>query len=120
MKIGNKIRKLRELRNFTQEYMAAQLNLSQTAYCKIEKDETKVSIVRLEQIAKILSISVKEILSFDEQSFFGNMSPHPNTGHGIPHSVIPEEKKLYESRIHQLKEENKHLRDLILYLQKGS
>ncbi len=35
MLVGQKIRKLRELRNYTQEYMATQLDLSQKSYCNI-------------------------------------------------------------------------------------
>ncbi len=48
MQISNNIKKVRELKDFTQEYVAKQLNISQVAYSKLERGETEVSISRLE------------------------------------------------------------------------
>ena len=48
------IRRARETRNYTQEYLAAQLNISQNAYSKIELGYTKITIDRLFHIAVIL------------------------------------------------------------------
>lgn len=50
--IGYKIRKLREIRNYTQEYMADSLNISQNAYSRIEREETEPPLSRIEAIAK--------------------------------------------------------------------
>ncbi|MDR0802540.1 MAG: helix-turn-helix domain-containing protein, partial [Fluviicola sp.] len=36
MHVGQKIKKLRELKNFTQEYMANRLEMTQPSYSKIE------------------------------------------------------------------------------------
>lgn len=72
MNIGNRLRKLRELRNYTQSYMSIQLEISLSAYSKIERDETEISLKRLQQIAEILNISVNGILHFDEQVLFEN------------------------------------------------
>jgi DNA-binding XRE family transcriptional regulator len=47
MKIGNRIKKIREFKNYTQEYMAGQLGISQRAYSKIENDEVSISIEKL-------------------------------------------------------------------------
>ena len=41
--IGYKIKNIRELKNFTQEYMAEKLDISQAAYSKMEKGDTKIS-----------------------------------------------------------------------------
>ncbi|TAE49422.1 MAG: XRE family transcriptional regulator, partial [Cytophagales bacterium] len=54
MEIGKKIKKLRELRNITQEYMAEKLDTSQQNYSRWEKGEIEITVSRLEQIAKIL------------------------------------------------------------------
>ena len=64
--IGNRLKKLRELRNYTQSYMSIQLEISLSAYSKIERDESPVSVQRLQQIAEILNVSVTGILHFDE------------------------------------------------------
>lgn len=41
-----KIRQIRELKNFTQDYMAAQLEMSTRAYSKIESGETQLTVNR--------------------------------------------------------------------------
>lgn len=72
MKVGNKIRKIRELRNLTQEYIAYQLDISQAAYHKIESDKTNITLNRLEEIAVILEVSVIEIITFEEYEILNN------------------------------------------------
>ncbi len=39
MNVGSKIKQLRELRNYTQSYVATQLNISVSGYGKIERNE---------------------------------------------------------------------------------
>lgn len=70
MSIGNNIKKLRELKNFTQNYMADMLNMSQSGYGKIERDETDISLSKLKKIANILEIDYNKILSFDDKNVF--------------------------------------------------
>lgn len=59
---GSLIRKYRIQNEFTQDYMASQLNICQEAYSKIELDKTDLTLKRLYQIASILGISVSELL----------------------------------------------------------
>lgn len=84
MGVGLKIKKLRELRNFSQEFMANSLGLSQTGYGKIERDLTDLSINRLQQIAKVLDVDYKQILEFDEKNIF--KLAHNNTANAIEHN----------------------------------
>jgi transcriptional regulator with XRE-family HTH domain len=72
--IKNKIKSIRELKNYTQEYMAEQLGVTQAGYSKIEKGKTILSYVKLVEIARILEVSVEDILSFDGQRYFGNFN----------------------------------------------
>ena len=67
MKIQEKIRFIREARDWSQEEMAAKLNMSTNGYAKIERGETKASIPKLEQIAEIFDIELMELLSFGEK-----------------------------------------------------
>jgi len=57
MEIGHKIRKIRELRNYKQEYMAEKLGISQVSYSRIESGQTKLDLRRLQNIAKILAVN---------------------------------------------------------------
>ena len=70
MAVGNKIKRYRELRNFTQAYMAEELNISQNAYSKIETGNVKLTVERLQKIAELLDVPAEDIISFkDEQHF---------------------------------------------------
>ncbi|HWZ36644.1 MAG TPA: helix-turn-helix transcriptional regulator [Mucilaginibacter sp.] len=59
------IRSKREEKNYTQEYLAYKLDISQNAYSKIELGYTKITVERLFQIAEILEINAAEILDAD-------------------------------------------------------
>ncbi|MGN6638721.1 MAG: helix-turn-helix domain-containing protein [Mucilaginibacter sp.] len=52
--LASNIRKAREYRNYTQEYLAYKLRISQNAYSKIELGHTKLTVDRLFQIAEVL------------------------------------------------------------------
>jgi transcriptional regulator with XRE-family HTH domain len=55
-KIGAKIRKIRELKGFSQEYMASSLGITQNSYSKLENQKTRLSLKRLNNISKILEL----------------------------------------------------------------
>ncbi|HVW14324.1 MAG TPA: helix-turn-helix transcriptional regulator [Mucilaginibacter sp.] len=65
-KIAANIRKIREYRNYTQEYLAARLRISQNAYSKIELGQTKITVGRLFQIADILDATPEDIIANDD------------------------------------------------------
>jgi transcriptional regulator with XRE-family HTH domain len=62
MHIGYKIKKLREIQNLTQEYIAGQLGISQRAYSKVETGVTRLTVERLTAIARILCLSESDLL----------------------------------------------------------
>ncbi|QNR25934.1 helix-turn-helix domain-containing protein [Croceimicrobium hydrocarbonivorans] len=64
--LSQKIRKAREMRNYTQSYMAQELEISTRAYSKLESGETRLSVKRLYQIAELLETSVYEFLLLDK------------------------------------------------------
>lgn len=68
--IGQKIRKVRELKNFKQEYVAGLLGISAVAYGKIERGDTDVKMSRLVQLAEIFEVSLDQLLLFDEKRVF--------------------------------------------------
>lgn len=64
--VASNIRKVREFRNYTQDYLAAKLEISQNAYSKIELGYSKITLDRLFHIALILEVKVMELLYFDK------------------------------------------------------
>ena len=80
MKIGEKIRMIREIKGISQEAIATHLNISPQAYGKIEREETKLDFDRIGEIAKYLQLKVEDILNFDEKNIFDNTFNQNSTG----------------------------------------
>lgn len=66
MKIQDKIRSLRMERGWSQETMAAKLEMAVTTYSNIERGITDIQASRLEQIANVFGISLVDLISFGE------------------------------------------------------
>lgn len=78
--ITTRIKKLRGLKDITQDVMAERLNLSSKAYQKIENGVTKLDIDRLNDIAKIPEVSVVDLLSADEGVYVHQVSNNNQVG----------------------------------------
>jgi transcriptional regulator with XRE-family HTH domain len=65
------IKKIRELKNLTREYVADELSMSTSGYGKIERGEVDLTLSKLGKIAKVLEVSVDFIFKFDVSNFFG-------------------------------------------------
>ncbi|MFQ1050345.1 helix-turn-helix domain-containing protein [Avibacterium paragallinarum] len=68
MNVNEKIRKLREAKEWSQEQMAEKMSMSLNGYAKIERGETKLHLDKLEQIAQILDIDVVNLISPDDRN----------------------------------------------------
>jgi transcriptional regulator with XRE-family HTH domain len=114
LNIGHKIKKLRELKNLTQEHMANSIGISQGAYSRMELGETEITYSKLEKISEELGLKPEEIIAFNESVVFNVMNNQTGTGLVINNSQLSEgEKNLYEQQILLLKEENTHLKKVI-------
>ena len=65
MSVNEKIRKIREEKDWSQEQMAEKLNMSLNGYAKIERGESKIYLDKLEQIAQVFDIDVVELMQSD-------------------------------------------------------
>lgn len=102
-----KIKKVRELRGYSQQYMGDELILSTRAYSKIETGETQLTIKRVNQISEILEIDALELLGFDHLQIFNN-AESANINSGYPH--------IYEKLIAQYERHIKSLEEQIQLL----
>ena len=62
---GRNIKAIRELKNYTQDYVACQLQVSVPTYSNIETGKTEVTLSRLQQIAEILEVDYQQILTLN-------------------------------------------------------
>lgn len=66
------IRKIRELKNLTREYVAEELKMSMSGYGKIERGEVDITVSKLVEISKVLDVSIEFIFKFDVSIFFND------------------------------------------------
>lgn len=67
------IRKIRELKNLTREFVAAELKMSTSGYGKIERGDVDLTVSKLIEIAKVLDVSIEFIFRFDVSVFFNDI-----------------------------------------------
>lgn len=112
--LGEKIRKIRELKGYSQEYMSTQMDISQRAYSKVEREETKLDWHRINEIARILELNPIILISFDESFVFHNYNQSGKFMESELHySFVDELKQQYENQIASLKDEIAFLRGQI-------
>jgi transcriptional regulator with XRE-family HTH domain len=70
MEVHEKIRFLRESKDWSQEDMAGKLNMSVSGYSKIERGETKIALSKLKKVSEILGIDVMELMSLGEKNIY--------------------------------------------------
>lgn len=64
--VAFKLKALREFNNFSQEYIAGQLNISQAAYSKIESGVTQLSIDHLTKLSEVYKLTPNDILGWSD------------------------------------------------------
>jgi transcriptional regulator with XRE-family HTH domain len=115
-KVGSNIKKLRELRNYTQEYMAEALKITQAGYSKIEKDGTDITFKKLVQIAEILEVKLADILEFDEKLVFNFSENQGNSSNGLVINNETQTKELYERLLETKDQQILELKEVIVLL----
>lgn len=108
-----RIKKVREIRGYSQNYMATKLKISQEQYSYLENRQKKITEDCLNLIASVLGISVEQLRSFDPEEWLAD-DRAPISGGYISKLVI----KSHENEIEAYKELIKNLRNEIEQLKK--
>ena len=61
--IGINIRRIREQKGLSQDYVAQSLDISQASYARMENEDTKITVDRLYKLAEIFEIEVTEFFT---------------------------------------------------------
>ncbi|MET4081187.1 transcriptional regulator with XRE-family HTH domain [Pedobacter sp. UYP30] len=72
--VASNIRKIREYKGYTQDYLAAKLKISQNAYSKLELGYSKLTVDRLFKISGILGLEAKLLISLDEHDLIKHIA----------------------------------------------
>lgn len=100
--IHNKIKRLREQSDLTQQEMADKLNMHLKTWQKIENGVTKLDIERLQLIADVLETTIEDLINVDDSVYISAIKDNDvgfnNSSVTINHKS-EEEKNLYERLI---------------------
>lgn len=103
MPLHDNIRKFREQKQWSQEYMAEQLGLSKNGYAKMERGESRPSLDRLEQITAVFGIGMIDLFSDERQSIclISENSQHSSNYYHSDNALILENEKLKLALTHK-------------------
>jgi transcriptional regulator with XRE-family HTH domain len=104
--IGKRIKQKREQLGFSQDNLALELGITQPTYARLEKEDNRISISRLINIAAVLKTSVAFLI--DEKVDVVDQQKSENLNTSV-YSVINSDK----DHIQTLKAENSFLRKLL-------
>lgn len=95
--INENIKSIRELKNYTQQYMAFRLGITQAGYSKMERNGSRISFEKLEEIAVIFEMELGSIINFGSSFNFKSTPQNmQNTAAGKEGSSID---NLYRDKI---------------------
>ena len=109
-KVGEHIKRVREERNYSQQYLAQELGISQKAYSKIENSQTNITLSHLDRISQVLETSVNQLLGTDGSSVYNNYNTHNGEGIVIRKETPEKSIELYERIIKTQSEEITYLK----------
>lgn len=97
--IGFNIRKQREKKGFSQEYMANSLEISQASYARLENEDTKITIDRLYRIAEVLNVNITDFLEIDKISIQTQNNNDGSYANGYVQNLHVDNKEIYDKLI---------------------
>lgn len=115
---GIRAKKIRELKNLTQDFVAQELGITQPAYSNIEKGQVQLKEDTLEKLSDALGVSLDTLKTFDAEKYFiqnNNNSPivtNNDKVNNVNYYPINEDiKNLYERTIKLLEQELQRYKD---------
>lgn len=98
IELGENIRKIRELKGFSQQNLGDEIKVNQKTISRIEKGEISPKFETLVSISKVLSVNINQILSFNESLIFNNYNQYQQGGNYNTHinTEIEKVEELYK------------------------
>lgn len=112
-KFSKKLKILREVNNYTQEYVARVLDISQNAYSLLEKGTTKITLDRIEVLATLYNTTPAELVNVSDNIHNGISVANEMMHSNVPPSLSSFEKRMYEQTISRLEIDIEKLYNLI-------
>jgi transcriptional regulator with XRE-family HTH domain len=79
MTLGEKIKTIRTIKGYSQEFIAEKMGISTSTFSKIERNEIIANWTRMNEIASVLDISIADLVTFGDNNVI-NVSGGTNNG----------------------------------------
>ena len=112
-KVINRIKEKRKAKGYSYENIANDLNISTSAYNKIERQETKLSLERMLQIGKILDLTLSQLFSINTETIYNQDFNDNSVYHQEVKNLYQDNRELTENYIESLKNEVEFLKSLL-------
>mgnify|MGYP006377953583 CR=1 FL=1 len=115
-KVLKKIREARKNKGLSHENMANELDMSPSAYNKLERGETTLSLERLLKISEILEVNVGDILDIVPTNQFNQINRESSTGylqHQEIQNMYQDNKEVYDKLIASKDEQIAFLKEML-------
>lgn len=96
VKVYERIKFLRQSKNWSQEETAHRLNMSINGYARIERGETDLPLSRLEQIAETFGVELSEFFGVNEKMVFNLAGKQNDQSHWYINPATPQIELIHE------------------------
>jgi transcriptional regulator with XRE-family HTH domain len=110
MGIINNIRKKREEKGYSQDYMAESLGITVKTYARLENGQGRLLVKIIDDLSKILEVSPYELIKFEDYNYINGL----DQTNGIVFPTYFEDQHQTIIQLH--KERIKHLEAEVIYL----
>lgn len=101
-RILEKIKEHRKKKGYSYETMAQELNTSPGAYRKIELNQTKLTVEKLQQISSILEAKIEDLLDIKADKIYNQELNDNSIGHQEVQNLYQDNSELKDKIIEQL------------------
>jgi len=116
MQVNEKLKFIRHIKQWSQEEIAHRLNISPSTYGSMERGETKLSLGRLKELAKVFEIDLALLLDSSEKNVFnlgGTYSNHCQNWYSHSQSELQHEVEKLRLLLQERDKEVLYLKELI-------
>jgi transcriptional regulator with XRE-family HTH domain len=114
LQVGQNIRRIREYKNLTHEWVAEKAGLSVSTYGSIERGDADVNFRKLADIAEALDVKEEDILTVGHNIYNNTFTTHDNsTGMNAGSQFYNIDKMVLEKLLKDKDEEIAFLRGLV-------
>jgi transcriptional regulator with XRE-family HTH domain len=118
--IGFSIKRMRQQKGYSQEFMAAKLDVTQASYARIESQQIKLSVDRLQQIAEVLETDIATFFDSTRLTIQNQTNNEGAYGNGYIENLHIENKETTQKLIQTLEKEIDYLKKEIEFLRSGT